>query len=377
MMAKDKVSAAVRWSSGQLAGFTGAIRDELFGAMVKNGAPRFDFDATTLALRSQSQAEFEPSVRALAAAGGRLADQLYALALLRPELAQLLGRIKSADADVLQVEAADSTYAFPWPLIYDFDRPADADNQPVCRGQLANGKPCGCDSSPAGYCLRGFWGLRLIVEQRSPGPTPSAVKGRIAAAASTPVVGLVTSVNDAFVTNWVTALPTATKLTFKPFSNTALLLDTFREGTERPDVIVFLGHHRNAGSALLPDHQLLSPTKLPILRLADFRGKNAGPWASPRSLVFLLACAAGTTRADTGPSLAAALLALCSAGVLATECTVHTPMVARVSRDIMAKLAANATIGSATRETLLELAREGCPLGLAFTFHGIAEASLP
>lgn len=385
MLAKDGREASVRWDTVQLATFTKAIRQNLYDAMAENGASRFAFDPANLSLLAQSLPHFESGVRALAGAGSRLYGKLFARKTHDPKLGEALTEIKHVDADVVQITATDPDYAFPWPILYDFDPPKTAADEarPICRGRLQNGAPCTCHTDASTYCLRGFWGLRLVVEQRFKAPEPRYdLPSRISPSPTSPVIGLVTAVSDEYIDNFGKTLEAATKLTVKAFSNTDRLLETFRNEAGRPSVIIFIGHHRNAGDELLPDHQLLSPASDPILRDADFRSLPE-KWDLPRSLVFLLACGAGTARADTGPSLATALLEHGAAGVIATECTVFTPMVARIARDILTALAAQngsaakTTVGSAMRQTLFELALEGCPLGLAFTYHGIAEASLP
>ena len=385
MLVKDGDSASVRWTEGQLARYTEEARNQLYQAMSINGASRFAFDPAELALQQESQTHFEPCVRALAKTGSDLYSKLFVQALSNPVLKQALTRIKAKEAQTIQISATAPDYAFPWTLLYDFEPPASVapETQSVCRGLLTQGGPCNCEAGTTGLCLRGFWGLRLIIEQRAQGMESLVdAPGRISQVQTTPTVGLVTSVSDAFIDSWALSLQAKTNLSVQKFPDSKALLDTFRNGTSRPTVIVFAGHHRDTGNPGSPVHQLLSEQGQPILTLDDFRRSYATPWDAPRSLVFLLACASGAGRADTGPSLASALLAYGAAGVIATECTVYTPMVARVSRDILAALAASEggqkmTMGRAVQQTLLRLAREGCPLGLAFTYYGIAEASLP
>jgi hypothetical protein len=382
MASRDGEKASLRWDTGQLANFTEAIREKLYEAMTTNGVSLFEFDEVTLELSPGSTASFETSARALAQAGSNLYAKLFQKSRLSSGLRKVLSQVRDSVAGTVQITATDPDYAFPWPILYDFDVPAD-ETKPICKGILTDGSICNCHNSAITYCLRGFWGLRFVVEQRCPAPEPLRVPNRISPSPSNPVIGLVAAVSDVFIDNWAAALPSKTQLTVKAFPNTERLLDTFSDEATRPSVVVFVGHHQNAGDDKLPDHQLLSPTNTPILRLSDFSARGVVDWKLPRSVVFLLACSAGTTRADTGPSLAAALLLHGAAGVIATECTVFTPMVARISRDILAALAASdggtgkTTIGQAMQRTLFELAREGCPLGLAFTYHGIAEACLP
>jgi len=102
------------------------------------------------------------------------------------------------------------------------------------------------------------------------------------------------------------------------------------------------------------------------------------PWEKgPRSLILLLACGVGGERVDTGTSIAASFLQLGAVGVLATECTIYTGIAARMARDLASALTRGDEVGEALRSTISQLAATGCPLGLAFTYLGPAEARLP
>src|SRR5262249_49379851 len=109
----------------------------------------------------------------------------------------------------------------------------------------------------------------------------------------------------------------------------------------------------------------------------DDERRNKRSWTIPRSLVLVLGCETGAAKADTGFGLAAALMNLGAAGVIGTECPVHTDMVARIARDLRSVLFNRTRVGEALKQVMWDLAREGCPTGLVFNYVGPVEARLP
>ena len=97
----------------------------------------------------------------------------------------------------------------------------------------------------------------------------------------------------------------------------------------------------------------------------------------PRSLVLLLACDSGTTRVDTGVGFAGAMLKLGAIGVVGTECSVYTSLVAKYASELVSRLASGMPMGKAIHKTNWAVAEQGCPLSLAFTYLGTIEARLP
>jgi hypothetical protein len=378
MLADGSRSAAVQWTETQLAGYTRVVRDALYDALTEDGKSRFRFDPQTFALDTGSVAgNFDSVVRTLADQGGRLYDQLFDQGM-ETALAPLLNTLSAGSDLPVQIVLHNPNYAFPWAVVYDYTRPKTPEQMaaPVCRGIGADGQACKCGTAPQGYCIRGFWGFRLILEQRTDAkPTPA--DSRVGQTAGIPELGLVKAVSDSYVDAFAGALPTITSIRTKPYPDTVGLLDSFRVG--RPELIVFVGHQRQTGTEPLIEHELLSSQTLPVLSLSDFRTEDRRheKWQIPRSLILLLACNSGAARVDTGASLAASFLKLGAIGVVATECSVHTPLVARFARDLIVRLAVTGTpIGEAMHATTLALVKEGCPVGLAFNYLGRAEAHL-
>jgi len=383
---KDKQAAELSWTEGQMARFTNAVRAALRTALAPE-APNtpFPFDAKTLKLASSPPPAFPGAVDVLARAGRSLYNNLYQRHRHRL-VADVLDELRGSDGEVLQIARLDPDYAFPWPLIYDFASP----DLPrglipgVCLGRDDLGFRCHCheDSAPQTWCLRGFWGFRFLVEQRCDGPPPlDGPPGKIADSRATPALRAVIAVKDDFVDAWIEALKGNSQPTHVVEGPPVDFLAALRTPGTRSPLVVYIGHHGDAGVPDLPAPQLELEDGTPILDLDDFtRELQLGhkDWeAAPRSLILLLACGSGTDRVDTGTSLAAALLNLGAVGVLATECTVLTGIVSRVARDLTSRLAQGQHMGAAMRETIFELAVEGCPLGLAFTYLGTADAHLP
>lgn len=371
---------SLAWTEGQMAKHTEAIRRAL-SEVTAIGAPTnpFPFASDTLELRPTTGTTFGNAVRKLAVAGASLYTQLF----LRNRAARdLLKSLSQTGGQILQIARHDADYAFPWPLLYDFPQPGDDTSTAVCTGRDSDGNPCRCGSqlSPDHWCLRGFWGFRHVVEQLCDGPAPlDGIPGRIADAAVVPAIGVVPAVTDRFVDSWLSKWQSHDLALIPANLQPPNFLSWIRDGARRPPLVVFIGHHLDNGHGGIPDPRLALADGTTVLSLHDVRDElqHHDEWAAPRSLVLLLACGSGTQRVDTGTSLAAALLQLGAVGVLATECAVRTGVASRLARDLTTRLAAREKIGHALRESILQLATEGCPLGLAFTYLGSADAQLP
>jgi hypothetical protein len=377
---EGKEPEAIEWNETLLVNQTKALRGALYEAMYSNNASKFKFDAKTLQHLPGIASIYDAAVRELALAGRDLYNQL---ALNNQGRLDLLNAVLESEDKTVQVILHHDTYALPWPLLYDYFVPVSAPNQPlsVCRGVTGTGARCNCspENSP-GICLRGFWGFRHVIEQLSAAPPPNtSVPGFIAPSATTPTLGMVRTVSDTYTEAVPGLLPTTAVFSTAEYSDTQPLLDALRSPAHRPALVLYIGHQVNAGSEDVPRAELRSSTKLAILRLDDIvkelRKKQI--WTSPRPLVLVMGCGTGTTRVDTGISLSGGLVKLGAIGVLGTECTVATPIVAHVATDLVKKLAQGKDIGTAMKETIWQLAQQGCPLGLAFTYMGRVEAKLP
>src|SRR4029453_11903996 len=71
--------------------------------------------------------------------------------------------------ETIQVVRRHPEFAFPLAVLYDWALPASADaidKAPVCTGATGDGTPCRCDARAAtSVCVRGFWGVRHVIEE--------------------------------------------------------------------------------------------------------------------------------------------------------------------------------------------------------------------
>ena len=377
-LGKDGQAIEIHWPEGQMAAYTNAVRAALFDALSPGGAGSpYLFDPTTLKLAG-TPPQFDASIRKLAATGRAVWDQLITRnqAALRP-----FQEVARSSGETLQIVRHDIDYAFPWTLLYDFALPRGRRQAaaPVCRGQGADGGACSCGSEPAGFCLRGFWGIRHVIEQRcSTAFSATGDPGVISEHPTQPAICVVPGYPDAFVKSYIDAVPAAlSKRVLDPVPDD--LLSVLREPGTRPELIVYVGHMEEASVYGIPTPQLVNLEGDAILSRSDITEEmlQETTWDQPKSLVLLMACGSGVSRVDLGTGLAASLLQLGAEGVLGAECRVYTGIASRVARDITQRLARNEPMGESVRATIAALAAEGCPVGLAFTYLGPAELRLP
>lgn len=382
----DKDPVTINWAETQLVAHTKTLRKTLEEAMFNGKQTRFAFDKDTLEVSPGAGGgdNFDAVVRNMASAGNALNTQLILMHANAAEAKAMFRAVLEQKDKTVQVVLLSADYALPWASLYDYDIPAAAPGTllPVCRGVDGTGAgPCGCDPrSSKGICLRGFWGFRHIIEQLAPAPPPDRdIPGLIATKRISPTLGMLRTISDQFVDVLPKILPTPPAFTRVDYPDSARsLFEIIEEQGDRPSIVLYVGHQRGGGEPP-SDPMLISSKDFPMLRLADISRKvrDGAPWEEPRSLVLLMGCGTATTRVDTGFSLAAALLQLGAIGVVGTECDVATGIASRVARDLVTALASNKTMGVAFKETIWNLAQQGCPVGLAFSYVGPVDAGLP
>lgn len=380
----DKPPVTIEWAETQLVAQTKALRKTLEDAMFKDDRIRFGFDKDTLQVLAGADSDhnFDVVVRNMASAGNALNTQLILKHAAAKEAQAMFRAVLDQKDKTVQIVLLSADYALPWPLLYDYDIPAAAPGMllPVCRGVDGAG-PCDCNPrSSKGICLRGFWGFRHIIEQLAPAPPPDReIPGFIAKARSSPTLGMLRTISDPFVDALPKAMPAPPLFTRVDYPDSArALFEIIKEQGGRPSIVLYVGH-QSGGGEQSSDPMLISSANFPMLRLSDISKevRDEAPWEEPRSLVLLMGCGTATTRVDTGFSLAAALLQLGAIGVVGTECDVATPIASRVARDLVTALASDKTMGVAFKETIWNLAQQGCPVGLAFSYVGPVDAKLP
>ena len=382
LMVKDGPKAeAVRLPESQMALHVKRVREVLAEAVVKNGQGRFLFDPLSMKLVNPDPALFDDTIRRLARAGSNLYGQLL---LKSDAVADMLSGIaNSAETKTIQVVMADTAFAVPWSALYDYRIPKAADDSQlaVCHGMKANGDACDCFKKPVGFCMRGLWGYRNVIEQLADTPTDADGEiGKIADAPTTPTVGLLRTVADPWADGLSALLSASKGVTVTDFLPAEGMMAMLGVDNSRPAVLVYVGHQINKGTDEAPEPRLVRPPDdFPVLELNDltFEIREKKNWKVPRSLVLLLACDSGTTRVDTGVGFAGAMLKLGAIGVVGTECSVYTSLVAKYANELVSRLASDMPMGKAIHETNWAIAEQGCPLSLAFTYLGTIEARLP
>jgi len=377
---RNDEKAEISWTEGQMSRYTEDVRKELAAHM---GVFQFDSDTLESSSNPGSQAS---AFLGFATRGAALHVQMVSR---NPFARRLLENLKNEDGTTLQIIRHDPAYAFPWPLVYDFKLPANSPGSApvICYGRKSDGTRCDCHlADPAeGLCLRGFWGTRMVIEQLYGDVPPlDDVIGRIAGHTTNPAGQVVVALQgDAHLDTWAKSLATQHPDLHLQTPVPEALLKWLQPDDQRPALVIVISHHFNQGTEDLPMPEMLGPDDKSFLNLDDFTSMlpippAPAPWEKgPRSLILLLACGVGGERVDTGTSIAASFLQLGAVGVLATECTIYTGIAARMARDLASALTRGDEVGEALRSTISQLAATGCPLGLAFTYLGPAEARLP
>lgn len=371
MLWADQRAQELRVGTDEMRETCKQLREEL--AQYTSDLSEFPFDPSTLRLSDEARERgFKHALLKLANAGRDVYDNLLCSGKSSP----LLRKISSESGRRLQIVHHHPEFAFPWPLLYDFKLPPSGSGEadiPICIDPN-----CSCSYEDATtVCLNGFWGLRHVLEQlhnsaapktdepQAPSPQPPAATTRILHA-----------VHDEYI---ATALRALVRPGIEHGAAGALpLLPPLRHAHMRPSLLIYIGHaSKNRQGCFIRTELLVDGTVVLSKRMIGEEIQSPGPWEAPQPLIFLFACGSNTTGVDTGPGLGSSLLACGAAGVVGTECVVGTPLVARVMHDLTTRLLAGSSMGNAMRETLRELAYEGCPLGLAFTYLGPSDLRLP
>jgi hypothetical protein len=358
------------------------IRKQLEAAARDPSAPALALNYPKIQPGSPAPANVADWVRAFAVWGHKLYDAFFdRIAQSGSTLRSDIVGLQDKAAERIQVFRFNYEDAFLWTLLYDWDIPANP-AAPVCLGWTfdAAGKAVACahQATSGEYCVRGFWGVRHRIEELLPGtpvknvtPPTSDKPVRLVADANLPESASLT-------TNLTNDLGAAT-LAAGPVQP-ALLLDVlFKITTARPALLILLGHHERT---LLPGG--LGQSRIKIgpapewLSEADVRSraqKQPAAWSQPRSVVVMMACASGTTGAETLTDFTTAWNACGASAIVGTECVIGSQLAAEFARVFATKTWKDKTnLGNAMAEIRADLLAEGNPL--AFMFHAIGDIDL-
>jgi hypothetical protein len=358
------------------------IRKQLEAAARDPKTPNLPLNYPKIKRGSPTPSDVAAWLRTFATWGHKLYDAFFDRvaqpgSALRPYIVAL----QNESAARIQVFRFTYEDAFLWPLLYDWDLPTNA-AAPVCLGWTldSQGKAVACAHQPTSgvYCVRGFWGVRHRIEELLPGtPTknvnpPAGDKPvRLIADSALPETGPLTKdlridLGDAVVGAG-------------PVQPAPLLDVLFKTTSGRPALLILLGHHERQ---LLPGGLGQSRIKIDPapewLSEADIRSraqKEDAAWSQPRSVILMMACASGTTGAETLTDFTTAWNACGASAIVGTQCVLGSQLAAEFARAFAHKLWKDKSdLGDAMAEIRAELLADGNPL--AFLFHAVGDIDL-
>jgi len=358
------------------------IRKQLDAAARDPKAPALPLNYPKIQRGSPAPAEVADWIRAFAVWGHKLYDAFFDRIAQpgSPLRAHVVGLQGKSD-ERIQVFRFKYEDAFLWPLLYDWDIPSNV-AAPVCLGwtldAASKAVPCAHHATSGEYCARGFWGVRHRIEELLPGTPVKSVTPptgdkpvRLIADAALP--------ESAPLTADLTTDLGAAAFAAGPVQPTPLLDALFKTTTARPALLILLGHHERQ---LLPGGLGQSRIKIDPapewLSEADVRSraqKETGAWSQPRTAVVMMACASGTTGAETLTDFTTAWNACGASAIVGTECVIGSELAAEFARSFATKTWKDKmNLGDAMAEIRAELLAGGNPL--AFLFHAIGDIDL-
>jgi len=329
--------------------------------------------------------DFDAQIKALAQTGHDLWGKFYDDRCDR--LQQKLNEVIAATTGIIQVLRLEPDFAFPWGMLYDWTLPetaADLDAAAVCRGGSAK-QVCSCNPKVPGVCVRGFWGIRLIVEELVRQEDADEYMETVAGAPGAPAVVCTVGVKgeDLWAQGMVNTL--AGKLGSARFEDLVAkqsLLDRMWDPKCRPAVLLVVGHLTNSPVADEPDHpriyvrcieRFLDTDRL--RRAKQEHGTRR--WDSPyRPIVLLLGCDTGRSGLGEVHSFVSGLSSAGAAAIIATEEKIDTRLAGNLASALVPALG-RCCAGEALRIWRADLMADGNPLGLVFTCFGSAGAVVP
>lgn len=321
----------------------------------------------------------EEFVRRLADLGG----DLY-LAHLNPrnrELSASFSLLKETHDEVISIVRLEETFAFPWAIFYDFDRPRTLFGvwSSVCFGFKPDGTPCGHDGSSRVYCLRGFWGYRHQLEERMDG----AVNERINKVGSLLSAAKLRYVVDSTAEGTKDLKDSLLKLGAQETNGSGELLEMLRDDSRRPQVLLILAHLETRSKEKEPIGARIVLTRDESKRATDWLLSKElmeslnGLWTQPNTLVMLLTCASAATNPETLHDHVIAFHRANAGGIIGTECQAYSDLLARFSQDLTALMYnSKQPLGKAMMLVRRKLLEEGNPLAFVFTCVGCADLVL-
>jgi hypothetical protein len=283
----------------------------------------------------------------------------------------------------VQVVRLAPEFAFPWTMLYDWDLPDTAGvlaSTPVCRGDS-----CRCGPRTRRLCVRGFWGVRLVIEELVRQDTVDPVASTVTAAPGAPPVVCTLGVpEDPWGLDMVKGLTRDLgEQRFENFSADESLLTRLWNIGKRPAVLVAVGHLTKTRVDTEPDLPRIylrcaeRYLDTDALRRAKRDAGRFESWREPqRPIVLLLGCDTGRSGLGEVLSFLTSLASAGAAVVISTEEKIDTRLAAGIARVLVPHLGTTGA-GESLRGWRAGLMAKGNPLGLVFTCFGSSGAIAP
>jgi hypothetical protein len=326
---------------------------------------------------------FRRTFQALAHHGQDLYYALAARVARQPTDPGTLQAIASSAGETIQVMRFDLDFAFPWPVLYDLELPhlvLGRDRRPVPPEKICLGGPS-CDhvATRTGYCVRGFWGIRHVVEELfADGSQDDA--GEVVA----PGPGRGIHVALGFVDTFARAIEAEAARVIGPAARslapgTRSVLEALWDDRQRPAQLIVYSHLETKDLPGEPPGRrvlFMTGADREFLLADDLRQRwrRAGfaPWRQPRTVVFLMTCSSLTDEdllSDFGKSFHVAG----AAAVVGVEVPVFEALVSQFACQVTRAWWAGAPLGEAIRGFRHQLMVAGNPLGFVFNVLGNAD----
>ena len=300
-------------------------------------------------------------------------------------------RLRDAEGQTIQIVRIDKRLVIPWSLLYDYDLP-ETGRGDFCLGlakdQTGQVRPCSHGPKDKAYCIKGFWGFRLIVEERiSNGQQDDGVRSVPVPVEAEPLcVAMDVTVTGVAELYKQLKDEIGEKKVAGPVDAQHLIELLWDDPPKRPTVLVVLGHLETQPAKLEvePNGERIvlvrNKSWLTHQSISDRFLEVAKQWDQPRPLVLLMACSVAAT---TVSKMNDFMLALNNAGagaIVGTECVVFANLVCPFAEDFTLRMwkpdekGARVPLGRAMHEYRVKTLQAGNPL--AFVFRSVGNADL-
>jgi hypothetical protein len=324
--------------------------------------------------------------RSLAKLGRAVYDALFS-ALPPGSTRKSIVRLQGSSGDKIQIVRFEARSAFPWTLLYDWDTPDDPVGtpvpSPVCLGYVPQGgQAVACNHGPTDkvYCVRGFWGVRHIVEellpqQRNANQTvtrPAADVIRVVASTSlAQAQTLQTNLNASCGAGVVVPGPSA---------ENKLLDLLWQTPSVRPAVLIVLGHLETLQIVGQPDTPRVemqpSAEWFTLKHLLERASKAPDLWDDPRTVVIFAPCEGAAIDEDTLNNFVSALNSAGAGAIIGMQSVIGGNQATDFAEKLTTRLWSLSPLGEVMQAVRGEAVMGGDPGGFLLQSFGDIDLKL-